>query len=451
MAAAATWLGVRRGLRSLWVGSLLILASGCASDDDGVTEPPPQETDDAGEPSGPPSPELRFERVDLEVDRITETGHRHVTTFAFIPGTDELLLTELHGDVYHYELEDGVGTLLGHFDLSEHVYPSAPEFDWDCGLISIAFDPDFADNGLFYAGLCFDEASTGIMRFSFDPTDYDAIADSAAVIMQEGAEGSLSIHNVGQMGFDDDGYLWALFGDRDLPPQAADVTTNLGALVRIEPDRTADGEGYVPAAGNPYIGDPEGSGDVYAYGFRSPWTGHYDASGRWWIGDVGSSDHWAVEEVNVVTEPEQYFGWPTVEGPCEGECDDLVDPVRHWDHSSSHEYVVEMEDPYPSQSRVGWVGVEYRDRGHDPYDGALLGKLLYGEMCVGFVRAIEVDGTGEVLSDQLVGELPKISAWAQGADGHLYASTYGACEASRDVADIPAGLWRAMPADASDD
>jgi glucose/arabinose dehydrogenase len=442
---------------------LALLVAGCA-DDEGVGDPLPDATvaqdtgpRDAGEADAdsadagpldagrPALPRLNFERVELELDETTTAGHQHVTTFAFIPGTNDLLLSELHGDVYHYRIADGVGTLLGHFTLAEHVYPQAPDFEGDCGLISLAFDPSFEDNGFLYVGACLDPSSSGILRLSFDPGEYDAIATSAVIIMRESREGSLPIHNVGQLGFDLDGYLWALYGDRDNPEAARDRHNNLGSLVRIEPSRALDGEGYVPAPGNPYIGNPDGwSEAIYAYGFRSPWTGHIDALGRWWVGDVGTAPPGAVEEINVVTAPGDFFGWPAVEGPCEGECEGLVDPVRHWDHGSDHPFVAEMVSPYPSPSRVAWVGVEYRGRGNDPYDGALTGRMLYGEMCVGFVRAMELDAMGEVLTDGPVGELPKISAWDQGADGYLYASTYGACEASRSVVDIPAGLWRAV-------
>lgn len=389
---------------------------------------------------------LHFERVPLQLEQATETGHQYVTTFEMIPGTNELLLAELHGDVYHYELDEGGGTLLGHFSLGEHVYPTAG-FDGDCGLISLAFDPDFADNGYFYAGLCFDASTTGILRLTLDPEDYEGITDSAAVIMRETLARTHAFHNVGQLGFDRDGYLWALYGDGSMAELAADPSSNFGSLVRIDPNRDPNGAGYAPAPGNPFIGDPAASEDVYAYGFRSPWTGHYDAHGRWWVGDVGSGGEAAAEEINVVTEPGSVFGWPMAEGPCEGPCDDLTDPVRFWDHSSAHPYVTQMRDPYPSQNRVGWVGVAYRDDGNDRYEGRLTDHVLYGEMCVGFVRALEMDETGEILSDGLVGELPKISAWSQGADGYLYVTTYGACEARRDVPDVPAGLWRAVLAD----
>jgi glucose/arabinose dehydrogenase len=429
----------------LWV---LIGSVGCGSDDDIVTGPYADGGEDGGAAPVQPAPLLRFEPVALELDETTASGHQHVSTFAFIPGTNELLLTELHGDVYHYEVEDGVGTLLGHFTLAEHVYPPAPEFDGDCGLISLAFDPDFDDNRLFYVGACFGPSESGILRFTFDPDDYDGITASSAYVIGEARGNDRAMHNVGQVGFDEDGYLWTTFGDHGEPEWGFERDNILGSLLRIVPNRDPGGDGNAPAPGNPYIGNTEGWDEaIYAYGFRSPWTAHLDSRGRWWVGDVGSAPPWAVEEINVVTEPGSFFGWPIYEGPCEEMCDDLVDPIRYWDHSSAHPYVAEMDRPFPSPSRVAWVGVEYRDRGDDPYDGTLTGRMLYGEMCVGFVRAIELDATGEVLFDGLVGELAKISAWDQGADGYLYASTYGACEAQRAVPDVPAGLWRAVPAD----
>jgi glucose/arabinose dehydrogenase len=425
---------------------LSLAVVGCTDESSTVQEAGERDAaSDAGPAdAGAPVTFLSFERVPLELDAMTEGGHQRVTTFRFIPGTNQLLLAELHGDIYHYEVGEEGASLLGHFSVSDHVYPDEG-YAGDCGLISMAFDPDFDANRLLYLGACMDEHGSGVLRVTFNPSDYDGIASTAVVVIREELPDSPPIHNVGHMGFDGDGYLWVLFGERNSRDMSQYLTNNLGALLRIVPSREPGEGGYAPAPDNPFAGDPERSPDIYAYGLRSPWTGHYDSLGRWWIGDVGSAGSYAAEEVNIVTDPGSNFGWPIVEGPCTGDCERFVDPVRSWTHASAHPFVLELQDPFPSNNRVAWVGVEYRDRGTDPYGGLLAGRMLYGDMCVGFVRLIEVDATGEILFDAQVGALPKVSAWDQASDGYLYVTTFGSCEAQLQRLDAPAGLWRAVP------
>ena len=110
-------------------------------------------------------------------------GHKRVTGFAFIPGTDdEFLVLEQPGTVSHYALDSANDTasLLGSFEL-EDTY-----LEQDCGLIAVAFDPEFEANGFMYMAHCEDVKSSTIYRLVFDPSDYGAIPDSRADIINVG-------------------------------------------------------------------------------------------------------------------------------------------------------------------------------------------------------------------------------------------------------------------------
>ena len=122
-----------------------------------------------------------------------------------------------------------------------------------------------------------------------------------------------------------DGVLWALFGEKNLPDEAQDVSNALGSLVRLVPSRTPGVGGYVAAPDNPFAldGDPGTSDVVAAYGLRSPWKGTRDARGNLFIGDVGAS---LFEEVNVlppVRVGTPSFGWPAIEGE-DAECSSSI-------------------------------------------------------------------------------------------------------------------------------
>jgi glucose/arabinose dehydrogenase len=364
-----------------------------------------------------------------------------VSAMKFLPGTNELLALSWGGSVVHYRLEGDTAKRLGAFQVPG-VYAVL-----DCGLISLAFDPDFAENRFLYVGTCVSGTHSGIFRLTFDPADYDAIPASMAEILVLGhADASKPWHNVGSIGFDDDGALWALFGDKTVNATAQDRTSNLGSLIRIVPNREVGGSGYTTAPGNPFAGSATDSPDIYAYGLRSPWQGIRDSKGRYWIGDVGAD---TAEEVNLVTEPGQNLGWATTEGPCtKGNCSGLVDPLIHWTRADDHRFILDDADAEPTGLRVAWAGLEHRPHPDDPYGGKLDGKVLFGDFCVGFVRAATADDSGKLVETVPLGHLALASGWDQGPDGYLYATTFGTCSTPKiaEHGPFPSRLVRALPA-----
>lgn len=343
-----------------------------------------------------------------------------ITEIAFIPGTSEFLALNKTRTVTHYLLdsEQDRAMRLGAFDV-----PMVDETA-DCGLLSVAFDPAFAENRLVYFAACESIGYSRITRHELDPADYGKIATTAATVIRVGTEVPTEAwHNVGSIGFDHDGYLWALFGDKTLAEEAQDLSTNLGSVIRIDPART--GEGYTPAPGNPFAGMAGHSPDIAAYGLRSPWRGALDHAGRLWIGDVGNS---AFEEVNVTKFAGENFGASLAEGRCTEGCDQLTDPIVLWDRSNDSRYAREDPEVVPTARRVVWVGVEYpRTVAVDRYQGRFFHKMLVGDFCTGWIRAIGLDDQGVVTYDEAAGHLVGATSWALGPDGYVYASSYGHC------------------------
>lgn len=369
----------------------------------------------------PGAPRLRFEPIVLEGG-----APQAITELAFVPGTDDFLVLGKARTVTHYRLDAATdhAARLGAFDVPG-VDDSA-----DCGLLSVAFDPDFATNRLVYFAACTSVRGSRITRHVLELDDPAAIAATIAAttttVIEVGLDSATrGWHNIGSIGFHD-GYLWALFGDKDDPVAAQDPQTNLGAVVRIAPDRAAPG--YAPAPGNPFAGIPDHSPDLAAIGLRSPWRGAVDHAGRLWIGDVGDTEF---EEVNVSRFAGENFGAGLVEGPCTSGCGGFREPITSWDRSAEHRYA--REDPQVSLTsrRSVWVGIEYpRATPIDRYDGRLFDKMLVGDFCTGWIRAIALDAADAVVSDEPAGHLEAASSWALGPDGHLYVSSYGSCFAS---------------------
>lgn len=412
-------------------------ATGADEDDAADASASSTEPVESTETSGEPGPlRLRFERLEVPGDFTL------VTDFRFIPGTDELLALSKDGRIGHYRLQGDRAERIGGF-----VVPGVHS-DLDCGLLSLAFDPEYDANRFIYVSACTSQPGNAIFRLTFDPSDHASIpATRAEIYTASEPDAPRPWHNIGGIGFDQTGALWALLGDKRIAANGQDVSNDLSALVRVVPNRTPGGSGHTPAPDNPFVDDPERSPNIYAYGLRSPWRGVYDRQGRWWIGDVGTD---GFEEINLVTAPGQNFGWAEQEGPCTGDCDAVVDPIGGWPHDADTPYIRDDEDARPTVRRVVWVGTEYDPGdGPDPYGGRLTGALVYGEFCVGFVRALEVDEGGAVTRDEHLGHLPFASGWDRGPGGHLYASAFGRCESVNiDESEPPEShLFRAVAVD----
>jgi glucose/arabinose dehydrogenase len=375
---------------------------------------------DAGEPgdAGPDwAPPLALKFVDIPHD----APLLRATDLAFLPqGSPEFLWLDKDGEVHHMRLQGDRARRLGGFHVQD------TWFDSDAGLLSVAFDPDFAHNRFVYLGAAISMQTSIIRRYHFDPGDYAATAASGVEIFRVTGEGARrSWHNIGSIGFGDDGLLWALFGDKTLGDPALDPASLLGSLVRIRPLPGPEG-GYEVPDDNPYAlmgGHPA----VYAKGMRSPWKGLF-YQGRWFFGDVGLD---SAEEVNLIDAPGQNFGWPIAEGPCEQTCDELRDPWVYYDRSSSHPFVAEDTEAVPARLRSVWVGWIYRPdwpgAENDPYLGRWRDVLTFGDWATGFVRGRRVAPPGEPDTGRTwpVGHLYHSTAWAQGPDGYVYTTALG--------------------------
>lgn len=358
-----------------------------------------------------------------------------VTDFAFLPGTDDLLATEHQGTVVHYRLEGDGLVRLGSFDVPDVGVEN------ECGLISVTIDPDWATNGYVYLGYCAPapEFDTVISRVTFDGTSHDSAPDTLReVLTYRDTRGRFPFnHSMGSMGFEPDGTMFVFMGDKTYEPGGQDLENMGAALIRIIPNREPEGSGYEPAPDNPVLG---GATEIYAYGMRNGWRGYLDQRGRYWFADVGNVE---AEEINVLLEPGQNFGWPECEGACDPARDDIVDPLTQWGRDVTHPYFADDPDTEPSTRRAAWLGGIYEPDGADRYDGFLADKVWFGDMCLGWVRTLLVDESSAVLEDEFLGHLAHLVGWRVHRDGYIYLATFGSCDAG--IRPNPARFYRVVP------
>jgi glucose/arabinose dehydrogenase len=183
------------------------------------------------------------------------------------------------------------------------------------GLLGMAFDPNFAANGRFYA--YFIETGTldsVVARYTLPtPTSQVASPGTEQVILRVDQPGATN-HKGGTIAFSPvDGFLYVALGDGGSDPNTAQNGSSLlGKMLRL--NVSGAGAGYTIPSSNPFVSNPNIRDEIWALGFRNPFRFSFDrTNGTIWIADVGQS---ALEEVN--REPAgsggRNYGWPVHEG-----------------------------------------------------------------------------------------------------------------------------------------
>lgn len=159
----------------------------------------------------------------------------------------------------------------------------------EAGLLGLAVSPTYAQDQWVYA--YFSTASDNrIVRFQL------AAPQTQPVILSGLARAS--IHDGGRIAFGPDGLLYAGVGDANTMPNAQNLQSLNGKILRMTPT------GGVPA-NNPFANSL-----VYSYGHRNVQGLAWDAQGRMWAAEFGQNT-W--DEINQIVAGGNY-GWPTVEG-----------------------------------------------------------------------------------------------------------------------------------------
>lgn len=292
------------------------------------------------------------------------------------------------------------------------------------GLLGLAFDPDYRDNGYIYTFTS--EPSDGEADFSTMPTGVAANHEAVvrqwhvpnpkrpqSVVDPNSSRVLLTIdepqfnHNSGALEFGPDGYLYIAVGDggaaddqgvghaeggngQDLSPGNL-----LGKILRIDPQGSdsANGQYGIPE-NNPFVGS-DAPDEIWAYGFRNAFRISFDQrTGDLYAADVGQND---IEEVNIVVAGGNY-GWPVKEGSflfdmngadsgftsdfSPGVPAGLIDPIAEYDHDEGRS-----------------IGGGFVYRGSDIRD--LRGSYVFGDFTRSFFppdgRLFHLDAEGEIL------------------------------------------------------
>jgi uncharacterized repeat protein (TIGR03806 family) len=321
-----------------------------------------------------------------------------------VPGSDDLVVAEQRGRLRRFRNDPNVtpAQVTTILDLDDRVL-----FGGEEGLLGVAFDPAYAQNGWVYVYWCRDNPRrTVVSRFRRDDDD-----GPGGKLLDEGSEQVLlsipqpfSNHKAGSLQFGPDGKLYVSTGDggsgNDPFDNAQDLGNLLGKILRVERDGSIPSDNPFALAGSAV------RGEIWAYGLRNPFRMSFDVQGRLWVGDVGQG---AFEEIDVVDRG-QNLGWPIFEGersnknPFDLSPDDYTGPW--WTYGRGDGVAV-----------IG--GYVYRGRAVP----ALVGAYVYADYGSGNVWALVHDGV-QALSNTPVGNLPSPASFGEDDDGELLACCF---------------------------
>lgn len=275
------------------------------------------------------------------------------------------------------------------------------------GLLSVAFHPQYGSNGFLYVNFTDLNGNTRIERFTVSSNRNVASAASAKLIL--GVTQPASNHNGGLNMFGPDGMLYIAMGDGggggDPQGNGQNRNTLLGAMLRIDVDR---GDPYAIPSGNPYVGQSNARGEIWAIGLRNPWRFAFDRQGgTLYVADVGQS---RLEEVDVVpaTRPGVNYGWNIMEGS-------TCYNASACDRQGLELPAVEYEHAGGACSITG--GFVYRGAAIPE----IAGHYFYSDYCAGWVRSFMY--SSGVVSDQRsweIGDIGSVTSFGEDASGELY-------------------------------
>ena len=209
-----------------------------------------------------------------------------------------LFVTERPGRVRVIQLGQGGGLRADPWA----TLPVAQRPGTEKGLLGIALDPSFAQNGFVY--LYYSYAASGGTRNRVVRMRDQGGRGTEETVLLDGIPGSDS-HDGGRLRFGPDGKLYVTTGDAENGANAQSTATPAGKTLRINKD------GSIPAD-NPFAGSPVWS------------LGHRNVEGIAWHPDTGAlyaTEHGPSnlfpdcchDEVNLIVAGANY-GWPTVRG-----------------------------------------------------------------------------------------------------------------------------------------
>ena len=317
-------------------------------------------------------------------------------------------------------------------DLSDPVSSGA---SIEQGLLGMAFDPQYADNGFFYVSYSDADFQVRLERYQVSRFRYAALPGSRVTLLT--IPQATPLHKGGHLRFGPDGYLYMSVGDGGLseePTSTGQNPQNLrGKILRLDVSGALP---YQIPPSNPFVDDDLFRPEIWLLGFRNPWQFSFAPDSRaMYITDVGWSS-W--EEINYLPAEStggENFGWRIYEG----------------------EQLVEPDAAPPADGAVQFPVFAYPHQKPLHYDGSIpIGCAIIGGHVYRGEALPELRGR-YIFSDYCHGELWSLVRQADGwAAEKVYETGLNITALGEDpagellIGDLDGGLRRLLHAPTSD-
>lgn len=271
------------------------------------------------------------------------------------------------------------------------------------GMLDVAVPPDHVPGGWIYFTHVQDQGGEGVTVLARARLSGDRLEDWQTLLVTRSASDT-DRHFGSRIAFDDEGHVYFGIGDRGVRPNAQDLSTHAGTVLRLYRD------GRVPAD-NPFVNRAGALPEIWSYGHRNPQGLVYDrANRRLWLIEHGPRGG---DEINLVL-PGRNYGWPVIS------------------------YGMEYWGPVPVGEGTEKEGMEQPVKVYTPsiapgslllYSGSAFpawqGNLFSGALKLRHLNRIVLDKQGRVVKEErLLGELnERIRALAESPQGRIYLST----------------------------
>lgn len=292
------------------------------------------------------------ENAEVRVETVAE-GLEHPWALAFLPD-GRMLVSERPGRLRLIAANGQLSAPLG----------GVPEVfaQGQGGLLDVALDPDFANNRLLYLSYAEpgdDGASTAVARARLDGDRLQNLQ----VIFRQQPKVDGGNHFGSRLAFAPDGKLFVTLGDRFKFEPAQDVSNEIGAIVRINPD------GSIPRD-NPFVGRAGAAPAIWSYGHRNIQAAAiHPQTGALWEIEHGPRGG---DELNIA-EAGRNYGWPLVSWGRHYDGRDIPDPPTRPDLASS---IVQWTPVIAPSGMTFYTGKLFADWQGDLLVGGLATKAL---------------------------------------------------------------------------
>ncbi len=270
------------------------------------------------------------------------------------------------------------------------------------GLMEVALDPDFSENGMIFLSYVHGAHEAATVRLITARLDLKKAAlEDIKLIYESGTPASGLEEFGGRIVFDKDGYLFMSLGDRYDRKRAQDGSDVNGSIIRLRRD------GSIPQD-NPFVGDPGVRDEIWSFGHRNPQGLAIDPeTGVLWSTEHGPKGG---DELNRIERGKNY-GWPVIGYGKEYDgtpinnglthAEGMEQPVQYWTPSIAPSGLAVYSGPEQAWQGTLWLG-------------GLVGQVL--------VRLTLEDG--RVIQEErfLKDKLGRVRDVRQGPDGMIYFS-----------------------------